>query len=437
MVLAPIVASSQTLYRKAIFYHHSTGGCFYNRKLLYDSSTPDSVTTVAKEMVKYNTAKGYTGSAAVSMAEEWIPVEGLDNNWTDWYSTIKGTNRVEYSTFPIIILKTCYIQQQDMHSAADIDSLKKYYRLIVAELAKHPDNFFVIWNNMPAPTDGNSDRAAWSAQFSAWCKDVLATGGDATFGAFPKNVYVFDVFRKLADPTTGYCDPSYGDPGDDHPSNKSVGVVTPQFVKEVFDAALAYEEAPNPVTLAAFTVAPVAGGARLEWSTVSEINNYGFWVEKQGANSFAPIPGSFQKGAGTTNVPHVYAYTDSSGAGTMVYRLKQQDVDGTLWYSEPRTVVVTDVSGQGTPPRVFALGQNYPNPFNPGTMITYALPAAADVRLSVYDMLGREVSVLVDGRRDAGEHRLTFDGSALASGVYVYRLRAGDFVQSRRLVLLK
>ena len=80
---------------------------------------------------------------------------------------------------------------------------------------------------------------------------------------------------------------------------------------------------------------------------------------------------------------------------------------------------------------------NYPNPFNPSTTIKYELPKNSEVRLSVYDMLGREVSVLVNERSDAGVHEVKFDGSTLATGVYFYRLQAGDFVQSKKLVLLK
>jgi hypothetical protein len=75
--------------------------------------------------------------------------------------------------------------------------------------------------------------------------------------------------------------------------------------------------------------------------------------------------------------------------------------------------------------------------FNPSTTIKYELPRSSVVRLSVYDILGREVTVLVDERRDAGVHEVTFDAAGLSSGVYFYRLQAGDFGQSRRLVLLK
>jgi hypothetical protein len=86
-------------------------------------------------------------------------------------------------------------------------------------------------------------------------------------------------------------------------------------------------------------------------------------------------------------------------------------------------------------PVSITLLQNYPNPFNPSTTIKYELPKSSDVRLSVYDLLGREVTVLVNERRDAGVHEVKYDAAGLSSGMYLYRLQAGDFVQTRKLIL--
>jgi hypothetical protein len=83
------------------------------------------------------------------------------------------------------------------------------------------------------------------------------------------------------------------------------------------------------------------------------------------------------------------------------------------------------------------LYQNFPNPFNPNTTIKYELPKAARVNLSVFDILGCKVSMLVNERKDAGVYEVKFNGSNLASGVYFYRLQAGDFVATKRLLLLK
>ena len=108
---------------------------------------------------------------------------------------------------------------------------------------------------------------------------------------------------------------------------------------------------------------------------------------------------------------------------------------------EGRTAINTSVSNE---PRVsdlpteFALEQNYPNPFNPSTNITYALPQGADVRLTVYDLLGREVAVLINNtRQSAGFHTVSFDASRLSSGMYLYRIEAGNFVQTKKMMLIK
>jgi hypothetical protein len=92
---------------------------------------------------------------------------------------------------------------------------------------------------------------------------------------------------------------------------------------------------------------------------------------------------------------------------------------------------------EGQVPGHFLLLQNYPNPFNPKTGIRYQVSGVRDVKLSVFDLLGREVAVLVNERKAPGSYEVTFDASALASGVYICRLTAGAFVQSRKMVLIK
>lgn len=88
-------------------------------------------------------------------------------------------------------------------------------------------------------------------------------------------------------------------------------------------------------------------------------------------------------------------------------------------------------------PETFRLEQNYPNPFNPATTISFSMPTSDNVELKVYDMLGREVASLINGFRVAGSFRVDFNASHLSSGVYIYRLKAGDFVESKRMMLVK
>jgi uncharacterized protein (DUF1501 family) len=102
-----------------------------------------------------------------------------------------------------------------------------------------------------------------------------------------------------------------------------------------------------------------------------------------------------------------------------------------------QTSAILAAPEQATGPTGFSLEQNYPNPFNPTTVFSCQLPVASMVRLVVYDILGREVAVLIDGEMPAGRHSVTFDARDLASGVYLYRLEAGTFIETKRMTLLR
>jgi hypothetical protein len=97
----------------------------------------------------------------------------------------------------------------------------------------------------------------------------------------------------------------------------------------------------------------------------------------------------------------------------------------------------TSVEPTGGIPKQYMLDQNYPNPFNPSTTIQFGLPEAGNVSLEVFDMTGRRVASLVNERKSAGWHNVTFDASNLASGMYIYRIQSGEFIQTRKLILVK
>jgi glucuronoarabinoxylan endo-1,4-beta-xylanase len=90
-----------------------------------------------------------------------------------------------------------------------------------------------------------------------------------------------------------------------------------------------------------------------------------------------------------------------------------------------------------TAPKTFLLEQNYPNPFNPSTTIRYQLPVASEVKLEVYDVLGKKIATLVNERQSAGSYQVVWNASGLSSGTYFYRLQAGTFTQTKKMILVK
>ena len=107
-----------------------------------------------------------------------------------------------------------------------------------------------------------------------------------------------------------------------------------------------------------------------------------------------------------------------------------------FWYAAYQ--VVTEVTNpQDLLPVIFELFQNYPNPFNPSTTINFVIPKSSFVNLKVYDVLGNEVATLVNEEKPLGTYQLNFDASSLASGIYFYKIQAGSFVQTKKMILLK
>lgn len=208
---------------------------------------------------------------------------------------------------------------------------------------------------------------------------------------------------------------------------------------------------PVPVQLARFEgrVLP-DNSVLLEWMTISELNNYGFEVEKgeHPQGRFRVIPGSFVPGHGTTLVPQYYSYRDMQPTNNeRYYRLKQIDLDGTVHRFEPVYVGMVSGHTQESLPKEFALLQNYPNPLftsagfssrsSSATTIRYALPVSSHVVLEVYNTLGERVFQLVEEQRQPGEYDVRIDGSRLAAGVYIYRLTAGPYTASRKFVVVR
>jgi len=140
-----------------------------------------------------------------------------------------------------------------------------------------------------------------------------------------------------------------------------------------------------------------------------------------------------------TTIDTAYSDLEVFNDSTYYYRVSAFDFAGneSQYSDETGCQVGIHSKREGELPVVFSLSQNYPNPFNPVTEIRYALPGGCQVRLEVYSILGQRVAMLVEGKQTAGYKSVRWDANGMASGVYFYRLQAGDFVETRRMVLIR
>jgi len=185
-----------------------------------------------------------------------------------------------------------------------------------------------------------------------------------------------------------------------------------------------------PVELTSFTSSLTGNELTINWTTSSEINNEGFTIERMSESDWIKI--GFVAGKGKLNTTSQYTYTDRNlPSGLYHYRLKQIDFNGNFEYFELSEAVTIGV------PDKFFLSQNYPNPFNPVTKIAYDIPVSGKVRLKIYDNTGRELITLAEEFKEAGYYRVEFNGSRYASGVYYYKLESGNFISTKKMVLVK
>jgi len=195
----------------------------------------------------------------------------------------------------------------------------------------------------------------------------------------------------------------------------------------------AYENiigAPVPVELVSFSASTNSKEVTLSWSTATELNNQGFEVQRKfNDGEFATL--GFIRGKGTTTTPQQYSFIDKNLIdGKYSYRLKQIDYNGTYEYSN---IVEVDWRAFNS----YLLEQNYPNPFNPTTKIGYGIKEKSNVKITILNAIGEEVAVVMNEEKEAGYHQVEFDAERLPSGVYFYRLKAGSYVISKKMILLK
>lgn len=190
-----------------------------------------------------------------------------------------------------------------------------------------------------------------------------------------------------------------------------------------------------PVELVSFSAQVIDDGIKLAWLTASETDNFGFDVERGASrDTFTKI--GFVPGNGTTATERRYQFLDDKvSSGIVFYRLKQIDLNGSFEYSNVIEVAVTG-------PKSFTLSQNYPNPFNPETRIEFTVPNTSKVEITIYDELGRTIRKLVNEQYGTGTYSITWNGKndagqLVASGLYLYAIKSGQFTSTRKMIFLK
>ena len=183
------------------------------------------------------------------------------------------------------------------------------------------------------------------------------------------------------------------------------------------------------VELSSFDAIAGDGQVELQWVTASESNNDHFEIVRDGA-LVAQVDAT-NEAAGSD-----YTWTDEDVVNGTTYSYSLWVVDASGSREELATQSVTPNAGAAVITE-YALYQNYPNPFNPSTSITFDLVEGGFVSLKVYNMLGQEIAVVVNGVRDAGRHVVTFDATSLPSGLYLYRIEANGFVTQKKMLLMK
>jgi hypothetical protein len=192
---------------------------------------------------------------------------------------------------------------------------------------------------------------------------------------------------------------------------------------------------PMPVELLSFNSSVNKNNVYLSWKTGSEQNNKGFGIERKTINESWNEVG-FVNGKGNTNTEQSYNFENKDiSSGSYNYRLKQTDYNGNYKYFNLNGAVSIST------PSKYSVSQNYPNPFNPVTKIDYEVASDSKIKISIFDITGRELQTLLNERKPAGYYSLTFNAGNLSSGTYFYRVIADEgnpkFAEIKKMILIK
>ena len=287
-----------------------------------------------------------------------------------------------------------------------------------------------------------NDNTGWASTLSSIFKTT--DGGDSWFQqsliASTRTCFIDTLYGWLINGSDIYATNDGGDNWILQSSNNSEDLQDIFFIDQSLGWAVGNNgtilhtiNGGTPVEFESFTAEINNNEILLKWQTATEINNRGFEVQRSKVRDqrleWKNL--GFVPGKGTTTVPNYYSFNDNEiSSRIQYYRLKQVDYNGSCNYSKEIEVDVTA-------PTKFSCEQNYPNPFNSMSTIRFSIPKEVQVDLSVYNILGEKVKELKNEVTKPGYFEVEFDASMIASGVYFYRIQAGDFIQTKKMILLK
>ncbi|MDR3668124.1 MAG: T9SS type A sorting domain-containing protein [Ignavibacteriaceae bacterium] len=293
-----------------------------------------------------------------------------------------------------------------------------------------PDQITATFYQNDAPQPGNLPDGIISCSSFYW---HITTSGNIIFNNGCIKIPVA-ILEQIGNPYLFvWMKRSYsGDPW----TNIGAAIMDGNFVSTVPFASFSEfalgttDDALLPVELSSFMSVPNGRTIQLNWATATEKNSDRFIIERKSAGSDWGTVGSV-KASVLSNSPKQYSFTDKNlQSGSYQYRLKMIDNNGTFENSKVLDALVAV-------PKNFELSQNFPNPFNPSTVIRYSLPIESNVIIRFYNSLGQCIREVNEGKKQTGYYDLNFNSAGLTSGIYFYRIQAGSFVATKKMMLLK
>ncbi len=451
-------------------YEGSINNCFWDTEVSGQNTSNGGTGKTTSEMKSQSTFTDATWDF------EGESTNGTNNYWSKDTNKNGGYPYLSWQTFPNTIIITD-------GSLFETNPASDQSNQVIGCMALKSDDvnaiFDGVWIQLNGVRSGASNFKLWESSDNSFdsgndvqlgstvetdpgdCNCIWFTGLSSSLATTDK--YYF-LTCDLSAAATGTIDPIL-------PDNEVLMLGFSTLNSTLTNTPLSGEASALPVELTSFSATQNGDEILLEWQTVTEVNNYGFEVERQNTEGSSQESVwekiGFVAGHGNSNSSKSYEFIDNdTPAGNLHYRLKQIDTDGSYEYYSTTAQISNGLTGVEAEeqPTEFSLSQNYPNPFNPTTTINYSIPYCvisneqSDVRnlkdfssggglttrndmvkvsLKVYDMLGSELATLVNELKAPGNYTVEFDGHNLASGTYFYKVSVGRFKTVKKMVLLR